>query len=607
MKSKIISYFLFMLAISIASCGDDDKPITDPATDDDGSEIAVNSFVYKDKTVEAKSVICTDHFKGYYCVYMSPLMNLTTVEDFVASGREYVTFLIPQSNINKELSLMNSDLGCTFYYMDENSTPILESNDDDTWVNVSAGNISLNLTDENQDGKFEVKGKFDITFKDGKLFKGEIACTYTAPIPLSNQVAFDEEYIDIKSTYATVIEGYLMIYLCPTEGLTDIESIIDTENFITLQINPNKVGQVIDITTEESSYTLYNLLDWESPDAPEYGTPIANSTWNEHCVNGTMQVDAVENNTTKFSFDITMSSGKTFKGAYNGPCTIDIPEQSTTNILTVNDITRDIKSAFYIKNNEMTSLYLTPSEISNLEYINDIKSYYVYVSVPDVALDGQEIDLSTAEEFYVMYYNPSSDEMVYVNQDEPQNATGTYSIKAIGNAEDEYEVTINVEIGDYKIVGNYSGKFLSDAPPVKENEYYLVDSDGDTSGKAFINSVIIDKKTDVDMCGIYLSQESGLTSLEDIKAANHVIIRIKKPVQEGEQFQSFSNNPSMSITYKGTTYNKESANNNELDGGNATVTLEADHATIEFNLFRIAEYSFMSLFGYYDGAVTIIE
>lgn len=602
MKAKIISYFLFMLAISIASCGDDDKPITDPIPGGGGEpDVTVNSYIYKGKTVEAKSVICTDFFKGYYCVYMSPLMNLSTVEDFAASGREYITFMIPQSAINKEVSLMNSELGCTFYYMDENSSPILESYDEDTWENVSAANLSLNLTDENQDGNYDAKGKFNITFKDGKTFTGEIACTYTAPVPLSNEVAFGDEHIAIKSTYATVVRGNLIIYLCPTEGLTDSESIVDSDNFLSIGINPNKVGQVMDITTEESIYTLFNVLNWTSPDAPEKDIAIANETWEDYCTNGTIQVDALENNNIKFSFDITMLSGKSFKGAYDGPCTIDITEPSTTNIITVNDITQDIKASFYMKAGGLTFLYLTPAGITNFEDIFNVNSYFVSLAVPDEALDGTEININTSDNFSVMYSN-NSDVDIWINQEEREGATGTYSIKSIGNADNEYEVTMDMHIGNYTITGNYSGKFMSDAPPVKENEYQL----GVDGEKVSINSVIIDKKSDNDMCDIYLSNQSGLTSIEDIKAADPIIIRILKTALDGE-LQFFSQKEPMSIAYKGKAYDKTNVSNEELNGGSAAVALETDHATIEFKLFQIVEYGPADLIGYYDGEVTVIE
>lgn len=602
MKAKIISYFLFMLAISIASCGDDDKPITDPIPGGGGEpDVTVNSYIYKGKTVEAKSVICTDFIKGYYCVYMSPLMNLTTVEDFANSGREYITFMIPQSAINKEVSLMNSELGCTFYYMDENSSPILESYDEDTWENVSDAKLSLNLTDENQDGNYDVKGKFNITFKDGKTFTGEIACTYTAPVPLSNEVAFGDEHIAIKSTYATVVRGNLIIYLCPTEGLTDSESIVDSDNFLSIGINPNKVGQVMDITTEESIYTLFNVLDWTSPGAPEKDIAIANETWEDYCTNGTLQVDALENNHVKFSFDITMLSGKSFKGAYDGPCTIDITEPSTTNIITVNNITQDVKSAFYMKDSGLTFLYLTPAGITNFEELNSVNSYYICITVPDEALDGREVDISSADDFAVMYYNPTNEDQYYNIKDE-QNATGSYHIKNIGDTGDEYEITINVRIDNNTISGNYSGKFMSDAPPVKENEYYL----GVDGEKVSINSVVIDKKSDNEMCDIYLSNQSGLTSIEDIKAADPIIIRILKTALDGE-LQFFSQKEPMSIAYKGKVYDKTNVSDKELNGGSATVTLETDHATIEFKLFQIVEYGPADLIGYYDGEVTVIE
>lgn len=143
---------------------------------------------------------------------------------------------------------------------------------------------------------------------------------------------------------------------------------------------------------------------------------------------------------------------------------------------------------------------------------------------------------------------------------------------------------------------------MSDVPPVKENEYHL-GSDGD---KVYIHSVVIDKKTDTEMCDIYISDQINLNTIEGIKATNPVIIRIPQAALVGT-LQSFSGSPSMSITYKDKVYNKANADNNELNGGNATVTLEDNEATIEFTLFQIKEYNSVSLVGYYNGEVTVIE
>ena len=197
----------------------------------------------------------------------------------------------------------------------------------------------------------------------------------------------------------------------------------------------------------------------------------------------------------------------------------------------------------------------------------------------------------------VMYYNPSSEEMIY---NEDGSGTGTYSIKA-GSAEDEYEITINVEIDGMTISGNYKGKFKTDAPAVKENEYYL------TNGTPVsINSVLIDKKSNETMCDIYLAGGSGLNTVDAIKAADPIIIRMPESALN-DDLQSFSGNHSLSITYKSTLYNYESSQSDLIDGGNASVTLDGDNSIIEFKLFNIRNYEGQGLTGYYNGTVTIIE
>lgn len=597
MKAKFISYFLFMLAMSFcAACSDDDNTDPEP-TPDPAPEETVNTYTYKEKAVEAKSVICTDYFKGYYCIYMSPLMNLTTVEDFIGSGREYVTFMIPQASADKEVSLMDEENGCTIYYMDENSEAILASHDEETWENVSDGKVSINLEDKAGDGIYAVTAKFNITFKDGKSFTGAASSTYTPPTPLTNQVACGDEIRDIKSAYAMVFQGNQFIYLSPVANLTNPDDIMDTEDYMYIGFNPNMLGQEIDITTEKSIYTIGHMLEWQDKSMLEKEIAIAPSTWDEYCQNGTFKVESLGDNKVKLSFDITLVSGKTFRGVYEGPCTINEYKPSTTNILTVNDVTQDIKAAFFMKQQGLTGLYLTPSAITSFDDINEVATYYIYVSAPDNALNGSEINLNTAEDMSVMYYNPASEEMIY---NEDGSGKGTYSIKA-GSAEDEYEVTINVEIDGMTISGNYKGKFKSDAPAVKENEYYLTDE-----APVAINSVVIDKKTDATMCDIYLANGSGLNTVDAIKSADPVIVRMPK-AGLNDDLQSFSVNHSLSITYKGTSYNYESAQSGLLNGGNASVDIENNNATINFTLFQIKSYESQSLTGYYNGTVTIIE
>ena len=594
MKAKFISYFLFMLAISFCvACSDDDNTDPEP-TPDPAPEETVNTYTYKEKTVEAKSVICTDYFKGYYCIYMSPLMNLATIEDFTGSGREYVTFMIPQASANKELSLMDEENGCTIYYMDENSEPILASHDEETWENVSDGKISINLEDKAGDGVYTITAKFNITFKDGKSFTGAASSTYTPPTPLTNQVACGDEIIDIKSAYAMTYSGNQYIYFSPVANLTDVQDIADTENYMYIMLKPNMIGQDIHITTG-TDYAIYHSLTWQNADALEKDLYIIESSWSEYCQEGTFKVESIKDNKAKFSFDITLSSGKSFRGAYEGPCTIENSDPLTTNILTVDGTTKSIRAALYMDiDDNSTFFYLTPAAIENLDEL-DMASYYVAMLVPKTALDGTEIDLSTTEDAAFYYVNN--------NTEDGEMFTGTSGKFSLKKENDKYTVIIKDVKGDeaWNISGNYTGKFLSEEETAKKNTYQLGEDTPVT-----INSVVVDKKSDETMCDIYLANGSGLTTVEAIKAANPIIVRIPKSALDGTP-QAFSMVHSMSITYNDKAYNYKSADNGELNGGNASVDMESNNATINFTLFQIKSYNSQSLVGYYNGAVTIIE
>lgn len=601
MKTKFISFFLFMLAMGMfAACSKDSNEDPEPEPEE-----AVNTYNYKDKTVEAKSVICTDIFDGYYCIYMSPLMNMEKVEDFTASGREYITFMVPQASINKELSLMGSENNSTFYYMDENSSPILASTDPEYWGEVSDAKLTVNMTDENQDGINEVKTNFKITFKDGKTFTGNSSCTYTPPTPLNNQVTDGDEIKDIKSVYAFTYGGYQFIYLSPKENLTTMEDFSNVEDWMYIGLNPKMIGTDMDITTESTTFNIYQALTWNNEEGLEADMLVTNDTWSDYCQSGTIKIESLENGKAKLSFNLKMLSGKSFRCSYEGNCTIESSGVPTTNVLTVGDLTQEVGAAFYMKSEGTTSLYLTPSAITDFEDINNVNSYYVYVSVPDAALDGKEINLKSSPDYSVMYYNPATEQMIWAspsNPDGPSPISGTYSIKS-GSKDNEYEVKLDVQLGDMKISGNYNGTFLSDAPAAKKSEYCL----GADGTPVAINSVVIDQR-DETMCDVYLSDQSNLTTVDAIKAANPIILHLDKTSFEGE-LQSFSHDHGMSITYANVTYNYDAAigTDKKLNGGNATVNLAGNEATIEFNLYQIVSYESKTLTGYYNGTVTIIE
>ncbi|MBP9558143.1 MAG: hypothetical protein KBE57_08925, partial [Parabacteroides sp.] len=184
MKTRFISFFLFMLAMScFVACSDDD-PATDPEPEPELEPVeTVNTYTYKDKTIQAKSVSCFEQ-DGIVYVCMSPLQSLETLEDFMNSGKEYVMLGVDKSLVGSPVTVGSSEGDdYVLYYMDADGEAIVAV-DPYEWEEVlTQGKITLTMTPgENEISA--VKATFDCTLKSGGKFTGEAGCSYKAPAKL---------------------------------------------------------------------------------------------------------------------------------------------------------------------------------------------------------------------------------------------------------------------------------------------------------------------------------------------------------------------------------------------------------------------------------------
>ena len=599
MKTRFISFFLFMLTMScfVACSSDDPAPEPEPEPEPEPVE-TVNTYTYKDKTIQAKSVSCFEQ-EGIIYVCMSPLQSLETLEDFMGSGKEYVMLGVDKSLVGNPVTVGGSDDDTyVVYYMDADGEAIVTVSPDG-WEDVlTQGKITVTMVPgENETSA--VKAVFDFTLKSGGKFTGEADCVYKAPEKLPSEYSFGDEVRPLKSVVATTLGGFQYVYLSPETGLTTVEDISDAE-YLMLAITPEMIGQEIDITSSgDAEYAFYNMTNLGADDidaVDPYG-------WADVCSAGKLKVEKTEES-IKVTFSFTLLSGEKFKGSYEGNYT-EI-KQSTTNILTLNgESTRDIKATFYEKTNEGVALYLTPSGISSAADLNNVNTYYVRLFVPNTGLDGQEVDITTTNlAFEFTYYNPYDEERIEVSKGHLEDAAGTFSVSK--SADNEYSLTLDLKyLGDnsLKISGNYNGTFKVYDTTIP-NQYQL----GAGGTPVTIQSVVVDK-TDVDICVIYISRQAGITTVAGMSAAD-AVVRVPKSMMEGavHGFSGSAENAKISIAYEGVTYNQANTTNGHLAaGGNASVALQGSEIEMTFNIFSIVQYDNSSLSGYYKGATTVIE
>lgn len=599
MKTRFISFFLFMLAMScFVACSDDD-PATDPEPEPELEPVeTVNTYTYKDKTIQAKSVSCFEQ-DGIVYVCMSPLQSLETLEDFMNSGKEYVMLGVDKGLVGSPVTVGSSeDDDYVLYYMDADGEAIVAV-DPYEWEDVlTQGKITLTMTPgENETSA--VKATFDCTLKSGGKFTGEAGCNYKAPAKLSSEFSFGSEVRPLKSAVATVIGGIQYLYLSPDAGVTTVEDMSDTE-FLMIGINPDMLGQVLDITSYDGTdYAFYNMTELGADDL----TAVDPYGWSEICSAGKFKVEKTDNR-VKITFSFTLLSGGKFEGSYEGAYS-EI-KQSTTNILTLNgENTRDIKATFYEKTDEGVALYLTPSRISSAADLENVNTYYVRLFVPNAGLNGQEVDITNTNlAFEFTYYSPYDEERIQISKGHLEDAAGTFSVSK--SADNEYSLTLNLKyLGDnsLKISGNYNGAFVVYDTTIP-NEYRL----GADGTPVTIQSVVIDK-TDADICVIYLSRQPGITTVAGMSAAD-AVVRLSKTMLDGvlRGFSGDDENVKISITYEGVTYSRANTTLGNLAlGGRTSVSLQGNEVEMTFEVVGIKKYGDASLSGYYKGAVTVIE
>ena len=227
MKTRFISFFLFMLTMScfVACSSDDPAPEPEPEPEPEPVE-TVNTYTYKDKTIQAKSVSCFEQ-EGIIYVCMSPLQSLETLEDFMGSGKEYVMLGVDKSLVGNPVTVGSSDDDTyVVYYMDADGEAIVTVSPDE-WEDVlTQGKITVTMTPgENETSA--VKAVFDFTLKSGGKFTGEAACAYKAPEKLPSEYSLGDEVRALKSVVATTLGGFQYVYLSPEAGLTTVEDISD--------------------------------------------------------------------------------------------------------------------------------------------------------------------------------------------------------------------------------------------------------------------------------------------------------------------------------------------------------------------------------------------
>lgn len=381
-----------------------------------------------------------------------------------------------------------------------------------------------------------------------------------------NTFYVDGTVTEVGSKVLGEMSGYVYLAATPTPGLTTIDEVMSEEDFMYVLVSPSQIGTEFDVMTESAAFTISGAWTGVS----DYFA-IAVDTYDD-VESGTCLVEQTGENAYSFSFLATLADGTVIGMLADGI----LEEEVNNNTITVDGVTKILRSAFYTVEGGMHMLYVSAGDVETFDEMQEKALQYVYVIVPDKYADGQVIDLETNMEVMVGmidnvtygYYMPTE---------------GTLKLTCTGTG--AYELTM-------------SGAKMTD-PYADDQPILLVDVE--YAGTAYSVDYAPEKKNEI----VYNGETLAISGAEIVKTSasvwtiklsvgNKTVSIVMPSSCFGTEYNAygFSQYPdTMEIAYDGKVWNNR-------NGDTGTVSLALVGNELELNFTTYGELS-----GYYKGNI----
>ena len=350
----------------------------------------------------------------------------------------------------------------------------------------------------------------------------------------------------VKSSFGTIEISNFGEYLCiaatPTKGVSGFDVIFEQDEFFYVAISPLLNGKEFDLVTEGDLYTVMSTLDGA------YLETVAPSM-KEEITAGKCQFEYKEGK-AKVEIAITLADGTTLAAKM----TAEEPGiQVNENLFAIDGNEKPLRTAFYLKENGLTTLYLTPAGIDYFEDIS-ITTYYAYIVLDDTQCNGRELNVA---DIVAVGYGDNFNE-IYVDS---RDVSARGSLKVMSDPADvsHYQVSADIAFGGTTLMLRYDGNAIdAGAKEVVKNEVIY---DGETYG---ITDVILNLQPD----------PANLTCTVMIWTTRGDMVKITLPVNflDGNA-HGFSQSSNLYMEYDGHIYSKAT-------GYSGTITVAEDGETI---------------------------
>jgi len=368
---------------------------------------------------------------------------------------------------------------------------------------------------------------------------------------------------DLFSTALTMVGDNLAIAASTEEGLTDVTSIMESEEFFYAAVSPVLLNKEFNPKNEASAFTLIStltdaVLDTVAPDnTDEIQDGKCLMTFEDNVL--TLKAKLILTDGTKVGLHITAEAREDEEIVIN------------ENIIGRGDEIKPLRAGFYKEQEGTTYLFFTPANISYFSEL-DIATWYLYLAMPTDLIRTK----SGSEVLLGMVDNTNDDNNFEISRD-----AGSETIKTL------------------YIANSGDGKYTADISFIIAGITYCIQFDG-TCISADIEKPVEVFETSFTFNGETMDIESAAlikgdqTWTLELSVSNGKKAEVTMPVKfwayEAVGFSYDAEN--IRISYDGNVYNKAS-------GSSGTINLKLNE---ELSQIEIKFTNYNNLEFYYNGS-----
>ena len=361
----------------------------------------------------------------------------------------------------------------------------------------------------------------------------------------ANTYAVDKEKSAFGSVELTNLGEYICIAATPAEGVQGFDAVFGQDEYFYVAISPLLNGKEFDLMTENDLYTVMSTLDGAFLEtvAPDM---------KEEIKEGKCLFDYKDGKAT-VEVRLTLTDGTKLAAKMEAE---EPGIVGNENIFAIAGDEKPVRTAFYLKEDGLTTLYLTPAGIDYFEDIS-ITTFYAYIVLDDTQCNGRALDVSDI----VAVGDGDNFNEIYVDSREV-SAKGSLKVFADPSDASHYQVSADITFGGTTLKLRYDGNAIdAGTKEVVKNEVIY---NGETYG---ITNVILNMQPD----------PVSLTCTVMIFTARGDMVKINLPVNflDGNA-HGFSQSPDLYMEYDGQRYSKAT-------GYSGTITVAEDGDTIRID------------------------